>query len=146
MNLEEMPMQLLADLHTHTLVSHHAYSSLRENCLFAAQRGLKMLATTDHAYGAPDSANDWHFASMWIVPRVVEGVCHLRGAEANIMAMDGGIDLNDRDQRFVDILIASLHTYCIKPADAQAHTSAYLGALANPYVDILGHPDRKSVV
>lgn len=133
-------MKFFADLHTHTLVSHHAYSTLRENCLYAARRGMRALATTDHGYGAPDAANDWHFGSMWILPREMEGVLHLRGAEANIMDMDGNLDLRLSDQRYVDWLIASLHTYCVKPKDDQSHTNAYLKALDNPYVDVLGHP------
>ena len=133
-------MKLIADLHTHTMVSHHAYSTLRENCILAAQKGLQLIATTDHAYGAPDSANNWHFGSMWIVPRFIEGVYHLRGAEANIMQMDGTMDLVERDRRFVDILIASIHGYVVRPVDADAHTFAYETVLDDPYVDILGHP------
>ncbi len=137
-------MKLIADLHTHTMVSHHAYSTLRENCILAKEKGLSVIATTDHAYGAPDSANDWHFGSMWIVPRVVEGVYHLRGAEANIMKMDGTIDLYENDQKFVDILIASLHSYCIRPTNSDEHTQAYDGVCRNPYVDIIGHPASMS--
>ncbi|MBO4368198.1 MAG: phosphatase [Clostridia bacterium] len=133
-------MNIVADLHTHTMVSHHAYSTMRENIILAGQKGLKLIATTDHAYGSPDSANNWHFGSMWVCPRIMEGVYHLRGAEANIMKMDGSIDLNDRDEAGVDLLIASLHGYVIRPVNPDAHTACYEAILKKPYVDIIGHP------
>ena len=42
---------VLADLHTHTIFSAHAYSTIEE-CIAAAEKaGMKYLAVTDHYYG-----------------------------------------------------------------------------------------------
>ena len=41
---------IIADLHTHTLASKHAYSTLKENIEFAKEQGLKYMAITDHYY------------------------------------------------------------------------------------------------
>ena len=41
----------------------------------------------------------------------------------------------------MDVVIASLHTPCIKSGTREENTNAYLGAIRSPYVDILGHPD-----
>ncbi len=41
---------ILADLHTHTVASLHAYSTLKENVDIAKERGLQYIAITDHFY------------------------------------------------------------------------------------------------
>lgn len=41
-------MKLIADLHTHTLASAHAYSTVTENTVQAEKTGLKIMAVTDH--------------------------------------------------------------------------------------------------
>lgn len=46
---------IIADMHTHTIFSEHAFSTLKENMDVAYERGLKVIANTDHLYqhGAP---------------------------------------------------------------------------------------------
>ena len=39
---------ILADLHTHTIASLHAYSTVYENVMGAKQNGMKYIAITDH--------------------------------------------------------------------------------------------------
>jgi len=46
-------MKLLMDLHTHTIASGHAYSTLKENIDEAKNKGLKILGTSDHSYAMP---------------------------------------------------------------------------------------------
>ena len=46
-------MKLLFDLHTHTLASGHAYSSLKENIEAARDKGLLAMGTSDHAKSIP---------------------------------------------------------------------------------------------
>ncbi|MEF9880666.1 MAG: PHP domain-containing protein [Clostridia bacterium] len=133
-------MQVTIDLHTHTLVSHHAYSTLWENCTVAKRNGVSLLAMTDHGYGAPDSGNDWHFGCMGVIPDMVEGVRVLKGAEANIMDSTGRLDLDLSDQRFLDFMLASLHDYVLKPSTKSEHTHALEQALCNPWVDAIAHP------
>lgn len=41
---------ILADLHTHTIFSKHAYSTVEENIRAAREQGLKFLAITDHYF------------------------------------------------------------------------------------------------
>lgn len=133
-------MKIISDMHTHTMVSHHAYSTVKEICQQAFDAGLSAVAITDHAYGMPDAANTWHFGSMWVIPRRLCGVYVFRGAEANIMDYNGSIDLTLSDSKKLDYIVASLHEYCIRPGSAEEHTCAYEGVIANPYVDALGHP------
>ena len=44
-------IDILADLHTHTHFSKHAYSTVKENVEVAKDRGLKYIAITDHYFG-----------------------------------------------------------------------------------------------
>lgn len=44
------PSDILVDMHTHTIFSKHAYSSISENLAVAERRGLGFIAITDHYY------------------------------------------------------------------------------------------------
>ena len=52
-------MNIIADLHTHTLVSHHAYSSLEEMVAGAGRSNLRAIAITDHGV-AQSFPEAWH--------------------------------------------------------------------------------------
>ena len=43
-----MPYLLSCDIHTHTVFSAHAYSTIEENVYWAAERGLQVLGSADH--------------------------------------------------------------------------------------------------
>ena len=63
------------------------------------------------------------------------------GVELNIMDYDGTVDLEQSVLEPLDYAIASLHQPCIHSGTALQNTSAYLGALKNPLIHIIGHPD-----
>ena len=46
-------MKILADTHSHTLASGHAYSTITEMAEAAAAKGLEVLALTEHAPKMP---------------------------------------------------------------------------------------------
>lgn len=41
----------------------------------------------------------------------------------------------------MDVAIASLHLPCFSPATEEENTQAYLNAMKNPLIHIIGHPD-----
>lgn len=133
-------MKLVADSHTHSLASGHAYSTIQELAAAARDRGLEMFALTDHGpslYGAP---NLWHFGNLKIVPERIYGVKVLKGAEANIINYDGSIDIPEKYLRRLEFVIASFHEECIAPSEVERHTAAMINVLKNPYVDAVAHP------
>ncbi len=132
-------MTILADMHTHTNVSHHAYSTLQENCAVAKEKGLYAIAVTNHAPAMKDGAHIWHFGGMRTVPRRIYGVYVLRGAEVNILSEDGEIDIDEKRLKKLDYVIASFHEECFAPSSPEVHTKAYENILKNPYVNTLGH-------
>lgn len=133
-------MEILTDLHCHTLASTHAYSTLQELMEAAQARGLEAVAVTDHGIALPDAPHLWHFINMACLPEAMYGVRLLRGCEVNILDADGHIDMPEEVLQKLDIVVASIHTPAFSGGDAGAdQTNAYLGALENPYVDIIGH-------
>ena len=42
-------MKTLLDVHTHTVASGHAFSTLQEMAVAASEKGLKLLGITEHA-------------------------------------------------------------------------------------------------
>jgi len=129
----------LLDTHVHSIASGHAYSTITENIRAAADAGLQLVAITDHAPGMPDTALFSHFGNLNALPREMFGVTILRGVELNIMDYDGRTDMSDGQIRGLDVRIASLHTPCIKPGTAAQNTSAIIGAMRNPLIQVMGH-------
>ena len=133
-------MQIIADLHTHTNVSTHAYSSLMEMARGAKNAGMIALGITNHGPSMPDGAHEWHFSNLNIVPRVLEGVTIIRGIEFNICP--GGLldEMEEKSLRPVEFALASFHECCFAPSTVEAHTEALENVLHNPHVNALGHP------
>jgi len=50
-------MNDVMDMHTHTIASVHAYSSLREMATAAKEKGLELLGITDHAPSMPGASS-----------------------------------------------------------------------------------------
>ena len=134
-------MEFLIDTHTHTLASGHAYSTMNEMIQAAKDKGLKYLGITEHAPKMPGTCHTFYFENLKVVPRQYEDLTLLLGAEANILDTDGTLDLYDDLLNRLDIIIASLHNPCYQNGTATENTNAYLGAMKNPKVAIIGHPD-----
>ena len=49
------------DSHTHTLASGHAYNTIMEMATAAADKGLELLAVTEHSVKMPGSCNEMYF-------------------------------------------------------------------------------------
>lgn len=135
-----MEIILQADLHTHTLASTHAYSTIRENCICAAENGLKCIAMTDHMVNMPDSPHIWHFENLKCLPRTINGVFVLKGCEANIIDKNGTLDLPEFTAKSMEWVVASMHKQTFDSTGADDNTAAYLAAAKNPIIDVIGHP------
>ena len=83
MQLREMTLEV--DTHTHTILSGHAWSTLRENCCAARGRGMKGLCLTEHAPGIEGGAPSFIPHSQRMLPQEVEGIRVYQGIEVNIL-------------------------------------------------------------
>ncbi len=131
----------ILDLHTHTIVSGHAYNTLYEMVHAAAAKGVRLLGVTEHAPRIPGACHPFYFINFKVVPRQIEGVRLFLGCELNIVDYEGRLDLEPRYQKGLDLGIASIHEPCYTCGTTAQNTAAYLCAMKNPIVQIIGHPD-----
>ena len=133
-------IRLVADLHVHSVGSGHAYSTVTEIAAAAREKGLAMVAITDHGPAMPGGPHSYYFGNQRVLPREIQGVRILRGVEANIINEDGVLDLDLYYLKRLDIVLAGFHEMCIPEADKDSYTKAMLNTMDNPYVDIIVHP------
>lgn len=132
---------LKADLHTHTLASGHAMNTAYEMIQAAHDKGLELLALTDHGpktIGGP-TASYFFIASQ--SPRRLFGLDVLIGCETNILDSEGSLDLPERSLKMLDIVLAGLHREAgWTQTSKEKNTDAIIEAMKNPYVDMISHP------
>lgn len=132
-------MKFVLDVHTHTIASGHAYSTLMENIAYAKERGLELLGVSDHCPNMPGGPHEFYFGNLKTIPSYVDGIRIIKGCEANIISYRGDIDLSLKLQERMELIIASLHEVCINPGSIRENTEALKGAMDNPLVDIIAH-------
>ncbi|WP_182187091.1 phosphatase [Pectinatus frisingensis] len=135
-------MKDVLDMHMHTIMSGHAYSSLSEMIAAGRQKGLSLIGVTEHAPALPGTCHDMYFHNFKVIDRNQCGMMLMMGAEVNVMSYDGSVDMPVTTLKKLDYAIISLHEQCIKPGNAADNTRALLRAMENPYVSIIGHPDN----
>ena len=122
-------MKIIADLHTHTVASTHGFSTIKEI--------LSAVAITDHTPASTDGPHVWHFHNLHkAIPREVNGVKIIYGAESSIIDYDGNIDFPHEECAALDWIIASFHKDMLKPASFEEHTNMYLKLAENDDVDV----------
>lgn len=138
-------MRLLADLHTHTIASGHAYSTVTELAVAASHKGIELIAVTDHGPAVPQGAHAWYFWNFKVVPSVLNGVRILKGCEANpSLTEDNGIDLPDTVLDKLDFVAVGFHPLTgFDGRDRVQNTEYLLRVMANPLVDMISHPGNE---
>ena len=164
-----MSLKNLCDIHTHTLFSRHAYSTIYENVREATAQGLEVLGSTDHFssmlfHDVEEGKNYQYLSSQRDWQRDWLGITVLRGVEADIVDLDGNLFGDDIVletgitgemypdgrktlyrwvTRRLDYVIASIHGKSFtKGRSCSELTSMYIKALSRPEVLMLGHVGR----
>ena len=129
------------DVHTHSIVSGHAFSTLNEMIQEAQKHDLTLFGVTEHGPALPGACHAIYFRNLHVVPRQYGTMRLLLGAELNIIDYEGHLDINDTQiLAFMDHVIAGIHSLCYTDGTYQQNTSALLGAIENPHVHIISHP------
>lgn len=137
-------MKIIADLHTHTSVSTHALSTLNEMVAQAQVLGLKTIAITDHAPAMPDAPHPWYFNSLLRLPHTLpNGFLLLKGVEADVVDLQGTLDMDTHLLKKMDWVIVSMHQGCIAPMGFEQATALWLKIAENPLVDMIGHSEQE---
>ncbi|MGH9467849.1 MAG: DNA polymerase/3'-5' exonuclease PolX [Terriglobales bacterium] len=140
---------LRGDVHMHTTASD-GRASIGEMAAAAAARGYQYIAITDHsqalamANGLDEARMLEHLARIREAEREFQrahpGFRILAGVEVDILA-DGRLDLEDEVLAQLDVVIGSIHSRFDQPEEET--TARLLRAVANPNLDILGHPSGR---
>lgn len=134
-------MRFVADLHIHTVASGHAYSTMEESARVAREKGLELIAFTDHGPALPAGAHQYHFWNMRVLPSEMYGVKVLKGAEANIVNHQGELDLDDEVLKTLDVIQIGFHPFCgYEGKTIEENTETLIKAMHNPLVHIVVHP------
>ncbi len=131
-----------ADIHIHSIASGHGtQATIADLAKVAHARGLSLLGISDHAPSTMCAGTVSYFRSLSMAPKVRCGVELLYGIELNILDYDGRVDMDPVTLSGLDYAIASMHRPNIHPGSIEENTRAYIGAMKNPYVSVIGHCD-----
>jgi putative hydrolase len=147
---KELRAALRGDLHSHSDWSDGG-SPIEEMAFTAMELGHDYLVLTDHSprltvanglsaarltkqLGVVDAVNQ-HLAGS--------GFTLLKGIEVDILD-DGGLDQSDELLAQLEVRVASVHSKLRQ--DAAAMTTRMLGAIRNPFTNVLGHCTGRMVM
>ena len=151
-------MRILADFHTHSKNSRwlHGKNTIEEMVIAANELGLEEIAITDHGYNHLFRTDKRKIAearktideiNKWSKTKVLLGI------EADIIAEDGTIDVDNETLSYLDILIVGYHrmiktdfaSFWGKQEDSeqakQKATNAFVNAINKYPVTIVSHLD-----
>ena len=176
-------IKVIGDFHTHTTYSSgfrkkgtHAIGSIDENAQVALSKGLNTLVISEHGPGhylyGVRRKNILHMKEE--IKRLNEkyiqqGLTILLGVEANLISLDGRLDIDDEFIKYMDILLMGYHygatpksladafgLYVFNPLSKiikineemikEINTKAYLKALDNYPINIITHPGSKAKI
>ena len=131
---------IIADIHTHTIASGHAYGTIREMVQAAAEKHLEIIGLTEHAPGIPGTTDPFYYLNLKVIPRQLYGVQILHGSEINVQN-DGTLSLEERFIKRLDFAIAGIHTLCYQDAGKEQNTENVISCMKHPKVKLVSHPD-----
>ncbi len=134
-------MEYIIDLHTHSVAAGHGYSTFQENVTAAYEKGLQVYGFSEHAPAMKGGPHAFFFGNLPVLPGEYKGMRILKGVEANIMDLNGTLDLSEKLMKKLDYVIASFHVACIASGTAEENTDCLIKVMDNPLVKIIGHPD-----
>lgn len=149
------------DIHTHTVASGHGTTdTIADLAKSAYKKGMSLLGVSDHGPATPGACRESYFRSLKSAPHTRAGIPVLYGAEVNILDETGALDLPGSILETLDFCIASIHPQSFKSpvyhrcsfwdrkqvtedldAACFSNTQAYIRAMENPHVNLIGHPD-----
>ncbi len=176
-------IKILGDYHTHTIYSSgykkvgtHASGTIRENAEVALEKGLKEIVISEHGpghylYGVRRANIPLMREEINMLNEEFQskGLKILLGVEANLIGMDGRLDIDDKILKYIDFLIMGYHygatpnsfkdgmylyghnylsklTGLARERIRDLNTKAYIKALEKYPIDMISHPGSKAEV
>ncbi len=163
-------MRIFADYHTHTVYSH-GKGTIEENVVVAIKKGLEAIGITDHGpanIGIGMDLKDFDKMKKEIdfLRRKYDNIEIKLGVEANVIGVDGQLDVPLKILKSLDIVLVGLHPF-VKPASFRdgidlffknqlakhlelfnkssrtTNTRALVNAIKRNPIDVITHPGLK---
>ncbi len=139
-------MILFGDYHTHTTYSRHNHGkgTVLENASVAQEKGLKQIAITDHGFN-----HEFYGIRRKELPQLKEdilnakeitGVDILLGVEANLISMNGDVDVNEEDYDYLDVFLMGYH----KLVNMKSIKDKFLLNYSNMFASIFKSKEREN--
>ncbi len=134
-------IKLIADLHTHSIASGHAFATIEEMGRYADSKGLKYLGIMDHGPTLTGAPSEIYFKCSNLCPPKIGNTTILFGCETNIIDNDGSIDLTDRVVEALDFVLVGFHNYNpYIPDTEKGNTKTLIKAIKkHPGIDAIAH-------
>lgn len=159
-------MAYFGDYHTHTYYSH-GKGTIEDNVRSAVEKGFKQVAITDHGF-----RHMMYNVRHMDLKKMQDDVARVRakypqidvflGIESNLSSRKGGIDVNEEEQRVLDIVVCGYHKFVIpdrlsdfglfflpnfflagsdrlSPKQIARNTDAYIKMLEKYDIDVVSH-------
>jgi putative hydrolase len=135
-------MEIVADLHIHTVASGHAVDTLRTICEVAAKKRLQGIAITDHGPAIPGGANKVYFMTL---TRFTQGIDTplrvIAGIEDDICSKRGDLTLAAEFLQKLEIITAGCHPYTwMAEQSLKGRTVAMVNAITRKNIQVVTHP------
>ena len=134
---------LKVDLHLHTVASGHAHSTILEYINRAQELKMEIIGFTDHGPALKCSlADEVYFKCLPRIPSKIGNLLILKGVEANILNIDGEIDVSDRIIEKLDFVIAGFHSGVDYGCENNIgnNTKAIINTIKSSKINIISHP------
>ncbi len=155
--------KMTADYHTHTYHSD-GHNSVRDNVIVAVEKGLTTIGITDHGFnhrlGGITHADVAELrAEITAVQKEFPQIKILLGIEANLLNLNGDIDLTAEDLKLFDYVILGIHYFTFGKGvkgsfifnmrnllwntkkHRQRVTESYIKAMDNFPIKVIVHPN-----
>ena len=135
-----------ADLHTHTIASKHAYSTVMENLNYGKDKGMQFIGITDHFFGVGDRLETINETSRVEKLTTLTKQGALKGS-----GLISGIELNFGQRVEIPkailetpLRLGGLHSafWGIEHQDIDALTREIKEYIDRGYINVVAHPER----
>lgn len=133
--------RLQIDLHNHTVASGHAFSTLNEIIEKAIQYNMIAIGISDHGPNMVGAPQESYFTMTKDIMQETKETVVLFGCEANILDINGNIDISEEIIKNLNYVIAGIHkltTYEFN--DKKNNTKAIVSCMEKNDIFAISHP------
>lgn len=129
------------DIHIHSIASGHAFSTLHELVTTAINRSMKVIGISDHGPSMIGAPRESYFTMTRDINTFSKDIIVLFGCEANILDINGKIDLSVETVEQLNYVIAGLHKLTpYNYNDCLSNTKALIACMEKNRIFALVHP------